>query len=304
MRLSTSLRLLGVGLAFPLASRAATIVNFHDASQGFSHGYNGGGYNVLMYGQGAFSDPGNNVWNGFGQYDAPGSTDFYGPGNPDSGHGSVPNGNPGQPYAWHNGTSASGTNLFSPTNPGALNTGNATSAGTISPVTITGAYGFDNGANGSATQGSPGWILNHAAVSNGANPIETFVLHNVPAGTYSLYLYGANFDNNRGTAFAVDSGTADLGISATLNDMSGSPASTFIEGANYVIFNGVTPNALGDITITALPNPLDGVGNSNLAGEADVNAIQLVSLASPEPGSLAMVGLAGLGLLARRRRRV
>lgn len=302
MRLRTSLRILGIGLAMPVAARAATVVSFHDAGQGYSHAYGGFAYNVLMYGQGAVSDPGNNVWNGFGKYAGPGSTAFYGAGNPDSGHGSVPNGNPGQPYAWHNGTSASGTTLFNPTISGAPDTGNATSAGTISPVTLSATYGFDNGANGTAVQGSPAWILNHAAVSNGPNALETFVLHNVPAGSYSLYLYGANFDNNRGTAFAVDSGTANNGISATLNDQSASPANTFVEGANYVIFNDVTPNAAGDITITATPNPQDGVGNSNLIGEVDVNGIQLVSTA-PEPGSLALASLAGLGLLSRRRRR-
>jgi len=53
----------------------AQVINFHAASQGYAF-Y--GGYNVLYYGQGAASDPGNNVWNGFGQYGGPGSTDFMG----------------------------------------------------------------------------------------------------------------------------------------------------------------------------------------------------------------------------------
>src|SRR5208282_2506317 len=105
MKKSTVIKLLAfVGIVVAPGAQAQ-VINFHDASQGYSH-Y--GGYNVLYYGQGAASDPGNNVWNGFGQYGGPGSTDFYGSGNPDSGHGSVPNGNPGQPYAWHSGTSASG----------------------------------------------------------------------------------------------------------------------------------------------------------------------------------------------------
>ena len=300
MRFRTSLGALGVGLVLPMSARAATVVNFHNAGQGYSH-Y--GGYNVLMYGQGAASDPGNNVWNGFGQYSGPGSTAFYGPGNPDSNHGSVPAGNPGQPYAAFKTGSASGAALFQPTNSAAPGTGNATSAGTISPITLSASYGFDNGANGGLgiAQGQPSWILSHAAVSNGANPNETFTLHNVPAGAYQLYLYGANFDNNRGTAFAVSSGVAHLGINATLNSNNGAPAQTFIEGANYVFFIGVTPDLNGDITITASPNPLDGVGNSNLPGETDVNGFQLVSV--PEPAFLGLAGLIGMSFAARRHRR-
>src|ERR1700742_4905651 len=100
MRVCASLALAGLSTAVAVGTRA-NVINFHDANQGYSH-Y--GGYNVLMYGQGAAFDPGNNVWNGFGKYGGPGSTDFYGPNNPSSFHGGFePSGNPGQPYAWHNG---------------------------------------------------------------------------------------------------------------------------------------------------------------------------------------------------------
>lgn len=281
----------------------AQTINFHDANQGIAF-Y--GGYNVLYYGQGAYSDPGNNVWNGFGGYPGPGSTYFYGPSNPDSGHGSVPNGNPGNPYAWYGGTTGSGANLFSPSNSGASNVGNATSAGTISPVTISLNYGFDNGATGGMVQGSASWILSHAAVVNGGspgagtanNPMGVATLHNVAAGTYDLFLYGANYDNTRGASFSVSSGTFLGGISSTINTGSGGPATSFVLGQTYVEAIGVTPDVNGDITIDwgAVTNP-----NSGLSGEGDFNGLQLVLV--PEPGTLAICGLGIAGLLLARRRR-
>ncbi len=295
--------LIASGILLAGSGAFAQSIGFHDANHGYAF-Y--GGYNVLYYGQGAYSDPGNNVWNGFGNYGGPGSTDFYGPGNPDSGHGSVPNGNPGNPYAWHNGTSASGANLFSPTSPGAGNVGNATSAGSLSPVTLSMTYGFDNGATGGMVQGSPSWILSHAAVVNGgspgagtaANPMGVATLHNVAPGIYNLYLYGANYDNSRGASFTVSSGAFLNGISTTINDNLGGPANTFILGDNYVEDIGVTPDANGNITIDwgAVTNP-----NSGLSGEGDFNGLELVMV--PEPGTLAICGLGVAGLFFGRRRR-
>src|SRR5436190_16423416 len=93
MRLRTRLSALGVGLALPMSARAATVVNFHDANNGQA-AVAGGFYNALYVGQGAYSDPGNNIWNGFGKYPGPGSTYFYGTANPFAG-------NPGNPYATH-----------------------------------------------------------------------------------------------------------------------------------------------------------------------------------------------------------
>jgi hypothetical protein len=294
----------GGALVATAAPAPAQTVNFHNANQGYAY-Y--GGYNRLMYGQGVLSDPGNNVWNGFGNFTGgfagPGNTGFYGPGNPDSAHGSTPSNLPGNPYAWWNGHTTSGPNLFSPANPGAGNVGNATSAGTHSPVTLSLTYGGDNGSQNGVTQGTPSAILSVAALTPNATTPGTFTLSNVPAGTYDLVLYGANYDGTRGAAFTVSSGTPVGGFTSTTNPNAtpNGPLTSFVLGGDYVEFTGVTPDVNGNITGTwgAVSNPISG-----LSGEGDFNGLQLQLTSVPEPTSLAFCLLGGLGLarLGFRRR--
>ena len=271
-----------------LASGAlGQVVNFHDAAND-QLSFPGVGYEELFAGQGAYSDPGNDIWNGFGQYAGYGSTYFYSGSSGTGGPFPQQAGNPGNPYANYGGTISTGSSLFvfsgSPTT-----CGNATSGGQFTPITLkVGGYAGDNGIGNIGAffvpNGTASFLLGEAAVANGATPNEVFTLQNVPAGTYGLYLYAANEGNNRGTAFSVNTGTAHNGIAATLNGQNGSPAAAFVEGQNFVIFENVTPDGSGNITITASPNSQDGVGNSNLAGETDVNGFQLIF--NPPPTAL------------------
>jgi hypothetical protein len=264
-----------------MAAQGQTI-NFHQA---FNYPQIPG-YAVLYVGQGAYSDPGNNIWNGFGAPGGPSSTWFYGGGNAWSG-------NVGNPYAAYGTpgtmTTTAGTVLFGSagtTPPGTTPAGNATSAGALSPVTLSINYGFDNGANPGTVQGTPSWIFGQAACVNGnspgagtaANPMGVATLQNVPAGIYSLYLYAANYDNNRGASFAVSSGTPVNGVTNAFNSGVGSPANSFVLGQTYVQFSGVSPDPSGNITITwsAVSNP--GTG---FAGEGNFNGLQLVAAAQP-----------------------
>jgi hypothetical protein len=254
----------------------AQVVNIHNAFNAalFTYNYDAAhNYSSQVYtGQGAAPDPGNNGWNGFGGFSR---------------------------GTW----------------PAAA----ITSAGAASPVRLSVSYGFDTGGvynysdnvGHNLAQGLPAFLLGNAAAVDSTNPgagtaaapMGGFVLHNVPADTYTLYLYGADYNNDRGTTFALDpsnGGSPDGGISSTLNDQS-PPGVTlaFSEGANYVIFNNVHPDSAGNITATFIPNPADGVGNSNLPGEADFNGLQLI--AAPEPAASALA-LFALVTMARRRR--
>lgn len=270
------------------------VVNFHDSSNG-DVSFPSVGYDELFVGQGAYSDPGNDIWNGFGQTQGYGST-FYYSGAPGSGSGPWPQppGDIGNPYAAYNAgagwVTSSGTSLFVFGTSTSNTTANATSSGQVSPITLTlsnyvGDSGQGNVGGDIVPNGAPSFLLGEAAVNNGSKPAEVFTLNNVPAGTYGLYLYGANYDNNRGTAFSLNSGTAHNGISATLNNQVDSPAQTFVEGQNFVIFQNVTPNGSNQIVITATPNGQDGSGNTDLTGETDVNGFQLIY--NPPPTAVA-----------------
>jgi hypothetical protein len=146
-------------------------------------------------------------------------------------------------------------------------------------------------------EGMPGYVLSQAISSN---QVVAFSLGNVPTApagmTYDLVLYATNFQANAGTAFALTSGSgsADGGISQTINapdpgQMAG-PDNVFQEGVNYMVFDNVVPVG-GVIGITATP----------LSTEADLNGVQLVAVAIPEPGTLALAAVGAVGLVARRR---
>ena len=195
---------------------------------------------AVYVGQGAYSDPGHNTWNPF--------------------------------------PAASGTP-----------TGLAySSASNLTLVTATLYFGFNNGATGGTTNGTPSWLLsyedavntNSPAIGGTNGPEGELIISDLPKGTYSLYIYGANYDNTRGSLFSIaptNGGAADQGINGTVNgSIIGNNAivngvDTFAEGDNYVIFTNVVTDASGDITFTYIPNPAD-----DLTGEAPFNGVQVV----------------------------
>lgn len=289
-------------LAVGGAAAHGQVVNFHAADNGQGTRYAAyNGYNLLYYGQGAYSDPGNNIWNGFGMNPGPGSTYFYGPGLPNN-HNQP--GNPGNPYAWSQAGTASGANLFNPTSYGAANVGNANSSGKFSPVTLTLSFSGENGlGNVSSTpaNGTPGFLLGEAALVSGTT-LGTFTLGHVAAGSYDLFLYAANYDYTRGAAFNITEGggTAVGGFTSALNGAhGGTKGGPFILGDNYVEYANITVGADGTISGTWGDPGVNPV--SSLSGEGDFNGLQLVAL--PEPSAFALIGLGISGLLCVRRRK-
>jgi hypothetical protein len=281
--------------AFLASGAVGQVINFHDvnnfATVTPAANFNVGDYYCELFaGQGAYSDPGNNIWNGFANGDTGYTTTYVYSGAPGPGTWPVQAGNPGNPYAAYNRgsgwVSSDGPDLFTFTG-SSTNFGDSDSSGQWSPVTLAvEGYAEDDYISPTLVpNGAPVFLFSSAALNNGAYPSESFVLQNVPPGTYGLYLYGASPNNNGGTAFSLNSGNAHNGIAATLNSgVTGAPAQTFVEGQNFVIFENVTPDSSSNITITASPNPLNGIGNSDLPGQTFVNGFQLIF--NPPPTAL------------------
>ncbi len=265
------------------------VVNFCDVNNGSpvtpAANFNiGDYYNELYAGQGAYVDPGNNVWNGFSHVGFTyGSTYIYSGAQGSSGSFPVPDGNPGNPYAAYylstGWVSSDGPSLFNFSG-GSTAAGNASSDGQWNQVVLEViGYGGDTTIVPNLLQnGAPNFLFSTAAESQASNAV--FVLENVPTNnTYGLFLYGAAPNDNLGTVFSVNSGHAHKGTATTVNGASGNPAQTFVEGQNFVIFENVTADDSSNITITASPNPADGASTS--ANEAVVNGFQLIF--NPQP---------------------
>jgi hypothetical protein len=117
---------------------------------------------------------------------------------------------------------------------------------------------------------------------------RTVTLSGLPVGQqYRLYLYGEgdNLSNDRQTNF-----DANGVLGSTVGDAPANSPLTL--GSDYVVLKNVYPNANGEIVIKY---------SANGTPEGPFNGLQLTTI--PEPATFVLVGLAGLGLLANRRKR-
>src|SRR6267378_7042087 len=122
-------------------------------------------------------------------------------------------------------------------------------------------------------QGTPGGLQQPYEYNNVA--LRTDTLNHVPAGTYSLYLYGINNTGTRGTIFTVSTSVMPPVSQRTVN----TPASltTFVLGADYVVFSNLVVGADGTITFTWAGNPDVTLSGNN---EGDLNALQLMHVST------------------------
>ena len=148
-----------------------------------------------------------------------------------------------------------------------------------------------NGGNGAGTQGTPRGLISGFFLENNGT-VRTETLHNVPAGTYNLFLYGANAGQDRGVIFTALVGATSYGTNSTVNLNAFAPENynndtAFIAGTNYVEFTNLVVGAGSTITFTYTANNTinrpTGLANQDYSGangEGDFDGLQLVTVSS------------------------
>jgi hypothetical protein len=168
------------------------------------------------------------------------------------------------------------------------------SAGTASAITLSATYS-DSWSSGSGHTTPDNTLLNgiiKISPNGGGNNTGTLTWNNVPAGTYNVVLELA--ENGAGAVGAITVG----GNTQTVTEVDGGSQTATVTytnnaaGANYVSFANVSPVA-GAITI--------GIVHTTGSDGFGIGGAQLQSTV-PEPASVGLLGLGGIGLLVRRRR--
>jgi hypothetical protein len=185
----------------------------------------------------------------------------------------VPGGAEAANYSGQGAYSDPGHNYWNPiwggTTTGATNL--LSDGATHSPITLTSGLGGTYGTQG--TQGMAGGLQQPYEYNNVA--LQSDTLNHVPAGTYNLYLYGINNDGTRGTIFTVSTPLMSPVSLATSNTVAS--LTSFVYGADYVIFSNVVVGSAGTVTFTWVGNPSVSLAGNN---EGDLSGIQLVYISA------------------------
>jgi hypothetical protein len=174
------------------------------------------------------------------------------------------------------------------------------SLGNTSTIDVSGITGAE-GANG-ATAGTV-FAGNSNLFGKGDN--QTITISGLVVGAmYDIYVYalshnspswGNTSDAERAAGAFTTTNTTGNGASQSLdNGITGTNATTFTAGSNYVYFKDVVADGSGNIAILA--DALDGANPTRL----HVNGLQIVSI--PETSSAALLGLGAFALILRRRK--
>lgn len=198
-------------------------------------------------GQGAYSDPGNNVWNPIG--------------NSGTATGLALN-------SASNQTLVTATVIYGFNNSG-IGIG-AQTQGSPSWLLST-----EDAVNGN----SPG-------IGTAGAPEGQVTINDLPQGTYTVYLYAQNYDGTRGSIFSfapTNGGVADQGMNGTdpaaQTGFTGSDSTTFVEGQTYVFFTNVVADPSGAITIFYVYNNAPQL----LTGEAPFDGVQVIATPAAVP---------------------
>ncbi|HET6249187.1 MAG TPA: PEP-CTERM sorting domain-containing protein [Tepidisphaeraceae bacterium] len=179
------------------------------------------------------------------------------------------------------------------------NSGNATTAvfSGSADGTYFGGNGFTPGT-GDATLTAGELYQGMSSTVGSAGLANNFTITNIPYPTYDVYVYG---DADAGGRVISDALTPSGGSTTFISFTTENGSNGWVAGtgtwngigtppadpsANYAHFAGITASGF--------------VLQSGAQGNGGINGIEIV--ATPEPASLGLLGVAALGLLARRRR--
>ncbi len=131
-------------------------------------------------------------------------------------------------------------------------------------------------------------------------------------GSYQLYLYGQPgqfaswYDSHhRGAAFSITTGTGGTvsGSAAYTLQYNSGTQNVFQENTNYVIFHA-TASSTGTLAITWTNTPAEATPIGTNGQDGTFNGLQLISAPVPEPLTLGLLSVGGLGLLLFKRHRI
>ena len=162
-----------------------------------------------------------------------------------------------------------------------------------------------SGLSGTETGGPVNTIFQGNSNQFGKGANQTIAISGLAiAGIYNIYIYalthnapswGQPTDTERAAGAFTTTNLSLNGASQPLdNGNTGTNATTFTAGSNYVLFQSIVADGLGNISIVA--DALDGAGATRL----HINGLQIVSV--PETSSAAILGLSAFALFFRRRK--